>query len=579
MRTLLRRARGNASALPRLLRVAGTGLFTARDYAAANPGCPGFTPGAQWHWARHGFAELRDPGVTAEQAWLLPLVTSGELSRGAARRVAAGGAPGAAGLDARERDYLEAILAADLSCAAALLEELSGLFRLRAEHKLLRSVPYRPLSAEALRELSGAVAHAAGPRARHDRLRLRDLAVSVGTPWPEVARMNEELARAFAREGAQSGAPGTGVFALPGAIAASAGEDADLLARLYAAAARNAQRTTPGDLEAVAPGGERTNGQDGAVLLLMPDYPTLFSRHATARTVRDTMIALARFVAAAGRPLLPYPQPFARDLARISLPPFPALSYHSYASARPDILHHKELALRGYAFLDREGYSGAATGPSADEAAGGGDPARLDAVVQAYRAGGLSKYDQAAGGAGLPERYLFVPLQIERDSAARWRHLDNEALLSATLDGAAAAGCAVVAKPHPYDGSAQTRRTLDRLCAERGLLVTDADVRTLIEGSLGVVTVNSGVGLEALLLGKPVVAAGSSEYAPAAIPAGTPNALRGAAAALARGRVPAPLRPPQDYLAAFFARHAFEADLARREPDRLGSTILPDFLG
>jgi capsule polysaccharide modification protein KpsS len=79
-------------------------------------------------------------------------------------------------------------------------------------------------------------------------------------------------------------------------------------------------------------------------------------------------------------------------------------------------------------------------------------------------------------------------------------------------------GVRVVAKRHPYCRSATIERALKDLVAAGDLIVDDGSVRDLIAGALAVVTVNSGVGFEALVHGKPVITTGRSAYGYAAHP-------------------------------------------------------------
>lgn len=117
----------------------------------------------------------------------------------------------------------------------------------------------------------------------------------------------------------------------------------------------------------------------------------------------------------------------------------------------------------------------------------------------------------------LPPRYVFVPFQIESDTQlllnSPWLR-DMEGLVDAVLEGLAASGrgdLVAVFKEHP-----SSRRRFHRLRREaeaRGALFASGNVtRDLIEGAQGVVTINSTVGLEALLLRRPVLVLGRALY-------------------------------------------------------------------
>src|SRR5690606_22091917 len=67
-------------------------------------------------------------------------------------------------------------------------------------------------------------------------------------------------------------------------------------------------------------------------------------------------------------------------------------------------------------------------------------------------------------------------------------------------------------KRHPYCNSMEVQRTLESLSSSNAIELSDASVHDLIGGAKAVFTVNSGVGLEALLHGRPVVITGDCDY-------------------------------------------------------------------
>ncbi len=125
----------------------------------------------------------------------------------------------------------------------------------------------------------------------------------------------------------------------------------------------------------------------------------------------------------------------------------------------------------------------------------------------------------------LPPRYVFVPFQV---------HLDSQLLLhSPWIRGMAhffdvvteaanrvAGGAPVlVFKEHP-SCPARYPELEARAAATRGLLFANGNsTDELIRNACGVVTVNSSVGTESLLLGRPVVALGDAAYEVAGVAA------------------------------------------------------------
>ena len=123
----------------------------------------------------------------------------------------------------------------------------------------------------------------------------------------------------------------------------------------------------------------------------------------------------------------------------------------------------------------------------------------------------------------LPPRYVFVPFQVMLDSQvllhSPWLQ-DMAALFAAVTQALTEAAAALggeapvlVFKEHP--SCPQRYPVLHAQAAASGgaLLFANGNATgELIAGSLGVITLNSSVGVESLLLGKPVLALGNAVY-------------------------------------------------------------------
>lgn len=113
----------------------------------------------------------------------------------------------------------------------------------------------------------------------------------------------------------------------------------------------------------------------------------------------------------------------------------------------------------------------------------------------------------------LPERYVFVPFQEDRDSQVRlfspWVG-DMRQLFALGERLVAETGLTVVFKEHPSSRDAYPE--LHQRTHERLLFANGNSTQALIEGSQFVVTLNSTVGLESILLGKPVVTLGQAFF-------------------------------------------------------------------
>lgn len=110
--------------------------------------------------------------------------------------------------------------------------------------------------------------------------------------------------------------------------------------------------------------------------------------------------------------------------------------------------------------------------------------------------------------------FVFYPLQVPHDQSIRYfSDVDQDMALEAVARLAHLRGLALVTKEHPAN-RASARVYRDRLGT--GAFFSDAHVHDLIRHAEGVVTINSGVGFEALLAGAPVICLGRAEYDAAA---------------------------------------------------------------
>ncbi|CAH0193664.1 hypothetical protein SRABI70_01570 [Pseudomonas sp. Bi70] len=113
----------------------------------------------------------------------------------------------------------------------------------------------------------------------------------------------------------------------------------------------------------------------------------------------------------------------------------------------------------------------------------------------------------------LPERYVFIPFQDDRDTQVRlfspWIG-DMRQLFALGKRLADECCLTVVFKEHP--SSRESYPELHAQVHERLLFANGNPTQELIENSEFVVTINSTVGLESLLLGKPVMTLGQAFF-------------------------------------------------------------------
>ena len=109
--------------------------------------------------------------------------------------------------------------------------------------------------------------------------------------------------------------------------------------------------------------------------------------------------------------------------------------------------------------------------------------------------------------------FVFLPLQVSRDANLRlFSTKDNLDAIAFAAGRAALRNCLLVIKPHPAEDNASLMERITELCRAQGYVLSSANTAELILGAEEVVTINSTVGLEAKLMGKPVTSLGRSVY-------------------------------------------------------------------
>jgi tetratricopeptide (TPR) repeat protein len=216
------------------------------------------------------------------------------------------------------------------------------------------------------------------------------------------------------------------------------------------------------------------------------------------------------------------------------LPTCRAVSYHTHFARDPRWLHIQEAPFAGCCSFDSQGFAGFASiaGDSSHIVAETAHvpQAQLDETFKLLRSRyverNVSKYAQTSENEPLPEKFVFIPLQVSTDIVADLAFLDGDRLLSEVTRHYAGTDTAVVVKRHPYCRSFRVQRLLLELSERGQIVVCNNSIHDLLARCERVFTVNSGVGLEALLHDKPVIATGKCDYAHAVRIAKTPDALR-----------------------------------------------------
>jgi len=164
----------------------------------------------------------------------------------------------------------------------------------------------------------------------------------------------------------------------------------------------------------------------------------------------------------------------------------------------------------------------------------------------------------------LPERFVFLPLQVHDDSQILFyspRFADMPSLIRFCAEGAAAQGLRLVVKEHPSDNGrvdyAAIRAELPEVVFTKRM-----DTQELIRKAQAVATVNSTVGIEALVHFKPVITLGEAFYA-------VPGVVTPCGAGFGASLREALARPVDRDLVARFLyhlRYGYLVPLDRRDP-------------
>ena len=200
----------------------------------------------------------------------------------------------------------------------------------------------------------------------------------------------------------------------------------------------------------------------------------------------------------------------------------PAFTWHTLDSGRAEHFHLKIGTLFGHFIVDNKGYGGwssIAETPLQELIAGVSQDAadaHWEWLSKELVAEGRSKYFQDEDT--LPEdwkNFVFLPMQVSDDAVAQLAWIDTLSLLEAMIEWAKNHEEMVVVKRHPMCRDKKIAKVIEQASLAGLIHVSTANIHRLVAASRAVVTVNSGVGAEALLQLKPVITTGGSDYAAA----------------------------------------------------------------
>ncbi len=112
-----------------------------------------------------------------------------------------------------------------------------------------------------------------------------------------------------------------------------------------------------------------------------------------------------------------------------------------------------------------------------------------------------------------PGSYVFLPLQVSTDTQIKLHSdFDNVAAIKYSMTYASANSLNLVVKVHPAEKSQAELDEVYRIKEELAFQISNDNTNELIAGSESVITINSTVGLEAMIMKKPVKTLGRAFY-------------------------------------------------------------------
>lgn len=198
---------------------------------------------------------------------------------------------------------------------------------------------------------------------------------------------------------------------------------------------------------------------------------------------------------------------------------WPAVSYHT-TGLQDGWLHLKDAAIPGYYRFDEKGYAGFSSFgelealPAACFQASNEEVESVWGEVKSNIVDAkVSKYRQSTAPSDLPEGpFVFFPLQMLNDTVALLAWVSMLDALECVVKHCEKFGRKVVVKRHPMCKRADVEAALSQLAKSPSAVISSASIHDILPRASIVVTVNSGVGFEALLYQRRVITVGASEY-------------------------------------------------------------------
>ena len=272
------------------------------------------------------------------------------------------------------------------------------------------------------------------------------------------------------------------------------------------------------------------NGQAGTIKELQPQKiieffipPYFYTQKVTDEETRDRICAFLRemlnVLKCNNIAILPRHQFKLTDACPTGK--WPTISYHTTGISN-NWLHVKDAALLGYFSFDSLGYAGFSTLANMTSLPKEYEGAEKFQEVEKiwmqiqkdFVEKRISKYAQeGVSFLRTTRKFVFLPLQVITDSVSKLSYINELDLIDILAQVLPKLGYDLVIKRHPKCNEELIEKKLLELSAHQNIEIIDAPIFVILQKASAVVTVNSGVGLEALLYGKRVITTGAAEYA------------------------------------------------------------------
>lgn len=199
--------------------------------------------------------------------------------------------------------------------------------------------------------------------------------------------------------------------------------------------------------------------------------------------------------------------------------------YYAFHAQNPGTNSYcvKPSALPGLWYFDAGGYSGwceLANSPDLQEQGGAYDPDEAEKIIAHYRRKFSEENfsvlkqsdDELEPEIAALDDFIFYPLQVNSDEVLKLGRFVQFEVIRRLAELSTQYGRHVVLKRHPLCDSAAVDKVLEELEGHPFVHMSRSSVHRLIPASRCVLVSNSGVGLQALIHGKPVFTLALSEY-------------------------------------------------------------------